>query len=558
MLVGQGDDSELRDHALGQVVKLGEAAAIIVSLLDGKKDAAALLLSAGRQLGSPLDPMGLVDLLQALDQRALLDTPRARAIVSQGLVRADVAALRRISQRARPLMQLAANPSTAPKEVRMAPGSNFTCNSCTRCCTSKHLLGPVSADEVQKILNGFEKTDKATSASSSDFLPLSNNGEPPESFLLRTENGRCTFLQESGLCGIHEQLGAEFKPAACRLFPYRPVRTVSGWDIGLSLSCPSVVTGAGEEASAEALETVTALARTSSLLQVLTDSVQLDSQCKVPYEEYRNWEEESIQAILDEEQEPGHAWVKAVERFEALLSKHTSNPIDPWLDNLDNDDCPTVELSAPEEHSSPLSERGQGELSADVGHAADILLRDLAIWLELLIGLEAADPAAIRRIRRSIVRIRINLGVSPRAATVLAERARLSTLLADTADTLEEDLEATSLLPLTETKPAIRAVPARKVDPAQVQRLFLTQALTGKALFRYSSIRHGLLAVTIHLGMLRLEHLDMDPFAAEIEDISYLFQHPQFTDVIDSRAVVRHHDRDAGIHRSILGVGYTD
>ena len=124
-LIGQGEEAELHDHSLGQVVKLGEAAAVIVSLLDGERDAATILMEAGQRLGGPLDPMGLVDLLQALDQRALLDTPRARAVVSQGLVRADVAALRRLSQRPRPIMQLAANPSSTPEAVRMAEGSRF-------------------------------------------------------------------------------------------------------------------------------------------------------------------------------------------------------------------------------------------------------------------------------------------------------------------------------------------------------------------------------------------------------------------------------------------------
>ena len=556
-LVTHGDEAELRDNALGQVVRLGEAAAVIISLLDGERDAAQVLLRAGQVLGGPLDPMGLVDLLQALDQRALLNTPRARAAVSQGLVRADVAALRRLSQRSRPLMQFAANSNAKPQEVRMASGSQFSCNSCTRCCTSKHLLGPVSADEVQKILEGFKKIGQPARARASDFIPLGNDGGRSESFLLRTENGRCTFLQGDGRCSIHEQLGVELKPGACRIFPFRPVRTVTGWDVGLSMSCPTVVKGSGGDASNEALQIVKDLAQTSPLLEVLTDTVQLDANCTVPYELYRDWEEQSVTALLQEDQDPTQTWVGIVEAFEAILKQHESHKDDPWLSLAESDDCSTVEMSQVNSPDALHSDRGQGQISGDVGHAADILLRDLAIWLELLIGLEAANPMALRRVRRGVIRIRSDLDVSPLSAPVLAERARLSQLADDTADTLGDDPESTNSSPLTATRPAIRSVESKKTQTDEVQRRFLVQALIGKSLFRYSTVRHGLLAFTVHVKLLGLEHMNMDPFCLEVEDISYLFQHPQFIDVIDSRATVRHHSNDGSIHRSILGVGYS-
>jgi Fe-S-cluster containining protein len=452
-------------------------------------------------------------------------------------------------------MQLAANPSASPKEVRMAADSRFSCNSCTRCCTGKHLLGPVSADEVQKILAGFKEAGLPGAARASDFIPLGNDGQPPESFLLRTENGRCSFLQESGLCGIHAQLGEELKPAACRLFPFRPVRTVSGWDVGLSLSCPTVANGSGDDANSEALKTVTSLAKSSSLLQVLTDTVQLDSVCKVPYELYGDWEEKSVTRLLDESEDAAISWISVVEDFEALLQKQTGYQSDSWLE-LASDDTSTMEMSNISASEPVISERGQGDLNPDVGHAADILLRDLAVWLELLVGLEAADPGALRRVRRGLVRLRSALNVSPRSASVLAERARISQLVADAADTLGDNFKSEDSDQLTATRPAIRPVHTKKVRADVLTRRFLVQALVGKSLFRYSTVRHGLLAVTIHLALMSLEDIENDPYFPKIEDISYLFQHPQFSDVIDSRAIVHHHQGDGSIHRSILGVGY--
>ena len=334
------------------------------------------------------------------------------------------------------------------------------------------------------------------------------------------------------------------------------MRTVAGWDVGLSLSCPTVASGSGDEASSEALKTVTSLAQTSSLLQVLGDTVQMDSQSKAPYSLYKDWEDESVALLLDENQEPSRAWLTIVENFEAVLQKQPGYRPDPWLEIVSCADDSTMEISHIGDPEPLTTERGQGDFSADVGHGADILLRDLATWLELLVGLEAADPGALRRVRRGLVRLRSLLNVSPESAPVLAERARLSQLVADAADTLGDELQMGQDLSLSTTRPAIRSVRREKVPTSELERRFLVQALVGKALFRYSTVRHGLLAVTIHLALLCLEDIESDPYTPRIEDISYLFQHPQFTDVINSRATVRHHPSDGSLHRSILGLSY--
>ncbi len=556
VMIRHEDEVELRDNVLGQVVRLGDAAAVIVGLLDGVRDAAAVLMRAGQELGGALDPMGLVDLLQALDKRALLDTPRARAIVSQGLVRADVAALRRISQRNKPLVQLAANPTSTPAGLRMAEGSRFSCNSCTRCCTGKHLLGPVSAAEVRTIVNGFKDIGLSGEVGVNDFLPLGNTNGPPESFLLRTNNDRCIFLQDDNLCRIHAALGGDFKPAACRLFPFRPVRTPEGWNVGLSLSCPTVVHGEGQDPRAEALETITSVARSSSLLQVISEPVALSSGCKVPWASYMGWENGALEQLQDQAQDPAVAWLGAIESFEDLLREDSGDASDPWLTLADTDECATVEMPEASNSngsgggiSNPL--RGQGQLSADMNRAADVLLRDLAVWLELLIGLEAADPMAIRRLRKGMVQLRSRLDFEPLAAPVLAEEARLEGLMDGPDGSQAEDTLPRSM---TQTHPAIRRPKLRGNDQASVLRRFLLQALMGKAVFRFSTVRRGLVAVTLHLALLSLNGFSRDPYALGTEDVSYLFQHPQFTDIIDSRAVTQHHTADGQLHRLLLGL----
>ncbi len=560
LLITSGDEAELRDNSLGQVIKLGEAAAVIVGLLDGEHDAASVLQQAGESLGGQLDPMGLVDLLQALDQRALLDTPRARAIVSQGLIRADVACLRRLSQRSRAIHRYDSGGDSEPAQARMVPGSRFTCNSCTRCCTDKHLLGPVSAEEVEKITEGFKAIGKGHSRGGVDFLPLPNEGDDPVSFLLRTHNGRCTFLQEDGLCGIHEELGIEFKPSVCRLFPFRPVRRPGGWDVGLSLACPTVANGTGADALPEALEIIKALAPSSPLLQVVSETVQLEAGCQVSFKVYNAWEEEALATLKDSPSQPAQAWLKVVASFETMVSEHRDPQYrDLWLEAEDGVDTETVKLSETADDDGMVSGRGMGELNPDVGRAADVLLRDLATWLELLVGLEAADPMALRRVRNGLVRLRSELAVTPNAPAVLADRSRVARVTASALSTLKHsDADTSKMTVASTTRPSIQPIKLPSENSDALQQLFLTQALMEKSLLRFSAVRQGLLSLTLHLGLLRLEYSKLDPLAPDVADITYMFQHAQFTDVTDSRAVVRHHRDDGYLHKTLLGMSITD
>jgi len=436
----------------------------------------------------------------------------------------------------------------------MAPNSKFSCNSCTRCCTDKHLLGPLTAEEVKKIIDGYKAAGKAHAASHVDFMPLPNDGQPPVSFLLRTTNGLCNFLQEDGKCGIHQDLGIESKPAVCRLFPYRAVRTPSGWDVGLTLSCPTVAAGHGDDPRDEVLTTINALKGSSPLLQVISDTVNLDANCKVPFSVYAAWEAKAVEILRAEADRPAHAWLSVITSFEALRAEHgATEATDPWLHLSEDADCQTVEMQESLDEDGLVSERGQGDLSQDVGRGADILLRDLATWLELLVGLEAADPMALRRVRSAVVRLRSDLNVSGEAAPVLAERARLGRITANVADTLDE-VDTMGSARATATRPSIRSVKVAAASDEEMCLRFLYEALVGKSLFAFSSVRHGLVSLSVHLGLLRLEGVHLDPMSPDVADVSYLFQHPQFIDVIDSRAVVRHHGDDGALHRAILGI----
>jgi Fe-S-cluster containining protein len=555
VLIGEGEDAELRDMRLGQVVRLGAVAAVVVHLLDGTRDTELLLLDAARILGEQLNPMGLVELLQALDRRALLDTPRARRIVAQGNVRADIAALSQLSRRkrgARPYVFRGEEDLDLPV---MAPGSRFECRSCAKCCTEQHLLGPVSRAERDAIVAGFTELGDEAGADPSNFVPLPSQGGPP-TFLLRPRGGRCSFLDESNRCRIHSELGEEVKPAACRQFPFRAVKTPVGWDVGLAMSCPTVARGEGPDPREEARRTVGALRvlRVEGLREV-SGTVSLTARRTVDFGVYRKWESDALLRLSDDTVDPAEAWSEIIRDLVVLVHSDVGRTVDDTLEEMGPatggfDDTPTV--------VSPMGETtvvapvdpgtGVGDSTDDPRTAADIILRDMAIWCELLVGLEAANPMAIRRLRSSLLRVRTNLGQSPDAAPVLAEKARLLLRRHAAAETSPDVLSAISL-----TDPDGTLPPALGSQPA-VQRRFLAQALMEKRLFEFSSIDRGVVSMTVFLSALRLPAVAGDEYTLAISDVAYLSHHPQLTDIVDSRAVVHDMALDGRVHRAILGL----
>ncbi len=545
-LLGEGADAELRDLRLGQVVKLGAVATVIVSLLDGTRDAEQLLKDAQQALGEELNPLGLVELLQALDRRALLDTPRARMVVAQGLVRADIASLQRLAKRTRPLRTISGDAmrnTASAEEPHIAPDTTFSCRSCNRCCSEHHLLGPVNRAERDRILKGFSERNDPRGADPSNFLPLPT-GDGRELYLLRTREGYCSYLGEDGLCRVHKDLGIDLKPAVCRMFPYRMVHTPSGWDTGLSLSCPTVASGGGGDARIEAREKLGSLPIFGAMLTEVPASLPISEGVRATWGDYRKWESAAIAMLQDDSRDPAEAWIAAINQLARLCRK---------LDTSSFGAETTTELPAAIE---PPEKVATGELVPDLGlgdcplapaEAADTVLRDLALWSELLVGLEAADPDALRRLRSGLLRLRKNVDFLPEAAPILAENARLQARkhLAVMAERIED--------PFEDEPPAEIAT----ADDPTVQRRFLVQALMEKRLFEYGNLLRGTTVLSVMLGVMRLPQQPNDELQAQIGDLAYLVHHPQLADIIDSRAVVRAMSDDVEFHAALLGVTLT-
>lgn len=95
------------------------------------------------------------------------------------------------------------------------PGARFRCFADGLCCSSIHLLGPVTPQEL---------------------IPLRRLNRDPVFYdaSIRAkvfrfkEDGTCTFLQPDYLCGVHAKLGVDAKPDTCRKFPFSLVATPAG------------------------------------------------------------------------------------------------------------------------------------------------------------------------------------------------------------------------------------------------------------------------------------------------------------------------------------------
>lgn len=536
VLVGEGEDSELRDLRLGQVVKLGEVAAVIVGLLDGTRDAEALLRDAQLALEEELNPLGLVELLQALDRRALLDTPRARMVVAQGLVRADVAALQRLARRVRPLRSnLSTDTSEDTSRPRMTQDARFSCSSCNRCCSENHLLGPVTREERDAILRGFSNLEEPKDGSDpSNFLPLPT-GDGRELYVLRPRNGFCSYLDRDGLCRVHKHLGVDMKPAVCRMFPYKLTRTPDGWDAGLSLTCPTVAAGRGGDPIPEAQDKVDALPIFQSLVHEAPPSLAFGEGVHGPWGAYRAWETKAIKLLQDDDRDPAEAWIECIEELANTVSELVSEQ--PGAETT-RETAAVPEDSTETQDDEFVPHLGLGDCPLAPREAADVFARDMALWSELLIGLEAADPDALRHLRAGSTRLRVGIGPGSEAAPVLAEIARLKAR-EDGVRVLGGEITA-------------------RVDAVapnwEVQRRFLVQALMDKRLLEYGNVSRGTCILSLLLAVLRLPEAWGDEMQFLLTDAAYLVHHPQLADIIDSRAVVRTSSEDPKFHSALLGV----
>ncbi len=126
----------------------------------------------------------------------------------------------------------------------LSPDQRFTCARCGRCCRRATVPVTLAEAEAYRAAGaGRWFSEGGGSAAVDPFEPIPEH--PSLLQIRKREDGACGFLSEEGLCRIHEELGADRKPIACRVFPFRFHPVEQDVVVTASFACPTVVANDG-------------------------------------------------------------------------------------------------------------------------------------------------------------------------------------------------------------------------------------------------------------------------------------------------------------------------
>ena len=121
-----------------------------------------------------------------------------------------------------------------PVLMPSVPNQRWSCHSCGNCCRT--LVGHLLEDERARL----DEQGWAAKLGVAAYVRVGRGH-----VLNKQPDGACVFLTDENRCRIHEELGEDAKPLACRIFPFS-VRPVSGaWQASLRFDCPSVIESKG-------------------------------------------------------------------------------------------------------------------------------------------------------------------------------------------------------------------------------------------------------------------------------------------------------------------------
>jgi Fe-S-cluster containining protein len=130
----------------------------------------------------------------------------------------------------------------------------FTCQQCGMCCRGAWIV--VTPAEVERYrtvgaARWYREGDATAEGAAVDpFEPVAHGHYR----IRKRADGACGFLSADNRCRIHEELGGEAKPLACRVFPFR-FHPVEGRPlVTTSASCPTIVRNEGAPLAAQAKE----------------------------------------------------------------------------------------------------------------------------------------------------------------------------------------------------------------------------------------------------------------------------------------------------------------
>ncbi len=179
------------------------------------------------------------------------------------------------------------------------PGCRYQCHGDGTCCTNIHVIGPISRNDAGRVRIA------GTIVFPSRREPVVKHDAGIEGQVVIQHNGACVFLGDNARCRIHEAMGPEYKPTACRRFPVGATHTPAGVRVTLSHRCACVSIGHSEPLEEEHARRILVSPWTGRLLRdfEVTQRVRWYGRTSIPFEDYVTWERSMI-ASLDRDDGP--------------------------------------------------------------------------------------------------------------------------------------------------------------------------------------------------------------------------------------------------------------
>lgn len=139
-------------------------------------------------------------------------------------------------------------------KLEVSSEQRFTCEQCGMCCRGAWVVvTPAEVERYRKVGAARWYTGGGAIAEGvaiDPFEPVAHGHYR----IRKRADGACGFLSDDNRCRIHEELGGEAKPLACRVFPFR-FHPVEGRPlVTTSASCPTIVKNEGALLGAQAKE----------------------------------------------------------------------------------------------------------------------------------------------------------------------------------------------------------------------------------------------------------------------------------------------------------------
>lgn len=199
------DGNAIKDPLLVRTVTLGPTGVAVVPLLDGTRDAEAVIAELGdiarEKIEDTIRSFALLLLIEGIG-----DEVRARiGAIWSGEVELEYLSL---------------------------PETRFACQASGQCCRS-YRLGPITVAE-QEAIEALPLREAMPDLPASMFVTRGD-----KLYLGTTKGAHCVFQRDNGLCGIHAHFGEAVKPLTCKFYPTGIMSTFAGERLYNNQHCAS-------------------------------------------------------------------------------------------------------------------------------------------------------------------------------------------------------------------------------------------------------------------------------------------------------------------------------